>query len=851
MKSVLVRRLVPLTGVILLSIALLVLHHQLKQYHYADIIDRLKQLPSGQLLLAMFLTALNYLVLPGYDALALKYIKRQLELRKTLFAAFISYAFSQNLGFALLTSGSVRYRLYSIWGLSTVEITQIVAFCGVSFWFGVFSLGALVLLLEPIAVPETLHLPFHSGFAIGLILLLVVGSYLFFALKRKDAIKIGSWSIAVPPPWISISQIAVSSFDWALAGAVAYVLLPAGSGVSYMEFLGIFLIAQIAGLISHVPGGLGVFESIVVLLLSDKVPAAASIGSVLAYRVIYYLIPLAVAAVMLGIHEILQRRESVRRLGRWFGEWTPELIPNILAFTTFVGGAILLFSGATPAVKGRISWLQDFLPLPIMEVSHFLGSFAGVLLLLLARGLQRRIDAAYHLTVILLATGITVSLLKGFDYEEAILLSIMLAALLPCREYFYRRSSLMKEAFTPGWISGIIIVLLCSVWLVFFSYKYVDYSRRIWWQFAISGDAPRSMRATVAAIGVALFFAARRLLQPASPEPSLPTPADLEKAGRIVCGSMKTSANLALLGDKELLFSESGNSCIMYGIQGGSWISMGDPVGPQEEWRELIWQFRSVCDLHDAWSVFYQVDRENLHLYLDQGFTLLKLGEDARVSLDSFSLDGASRKVFRHTINKLEKDGYPFEVIPRENVPALLPELKAVSDEWLRTKKTREKGFSLGFYDEQYLCNFPMGVVRKDGRILAFVNIWSSAQKEELSVDLMRYVEEAPNGVMDYLFLKMMLWGKAQGYMWFDLGMAPFSGFEKNELSPMWAKVGSFLFRYGEHFYNFQGLRQYKEKYDPVWESRYLASPGGLALPRILTNLASLISGGVKGVISK
>jgi phosphatidylglycerol lysyltransferase len=315
--------------------------------------------------------------------------------------------------------------------------------------------------------------------------------------------------------------------------------------------------------------------------------------------------------------------------------------------------------------------------------------------------------------------------------------------------------------------------------------------------------------------------------------------------------SPRTISNLALLGDKQLLFSENGDACIMYGIQGQSWISMGDPIGPQKEWKNLILNFRTLSDRHDGWSVFYEVDRDQVHCYLDQGFTLLKLGEEARVPLETFNLDGASRKVFRHTINKLEKDGYPFEILPAEKVPELLPELKLVSDDWLRHKSTREKGFSLGYFDEAYLCNFPVGIVRKENRILAFVNVWTGAGKEEVSVDLMRYVEDAPNGVMDYIFLKMMLWGKAEGYRWFNLGMAPFSGFEKNRFAPPWAKVGSFLFRYGEHFYNFQGLRQYKEKYDPVWESRYLATPGGLALPRILASLASLISGGMKGVIAK
>ncbi|HSE43580.1 MAG TPA: phosphatidylglycerol lysyltransferase domain-containing protein, partial [Acidobacteriota bacterium] len=179
------------------------------------------------------------------------------------------------------------------------------------------------------------------------------------------------------------------------------------------------------------------------------------------------------------------------------------------------------------------------------------------------------------------------------------------------------------------------------------------------------------------------------------------------------------------------------------------------------------------------------------------------------------------------------------------------PVFKEISESWLIEKRTREKGFSLGFFNEDYLLNFPAGIVRQNGKILAFVNIWQSSTKEELSVDLMRYTPEAPPGVMEFLFLQLMLWGKSEGYHWFNLGMAPFSGMQNHPMAPMWNKFGALLFRHGEHFYNFQGLRLYKEKFDPVWQPRYLASPAGLALPRILANVASLVSGGLKGVIAK
>jgi phosphatidylglycerol lysyltransferase len=141
--------------------------------------------------------------------------------------------------------------------------------------------------------------------------------------------------------------------------------------------------------------------------------------------------------------------------------------------------------------------------------------------------------------------------------------------------------------------------------------------------------------------------------------------------------------------------------------------------------------------------------------------------------------------------------------------------------------------------------------VRQEGRVVAFANLLPSTAHDELSIDLMRHRPDAPGGVMDYLFVELMAWGREQGYRWFNLGMAPLSGLESRALAPLWTRVGAFVFRHGEHFYNFQGVREYKEKFDPVWEPRYLASPGGLVLPRVLGNVAALISRGIKGVVGK
>jgi phosphatidylglycerol lysyltransferase len=846
------RSLGPLVSLALFAAALWVLRGELRHYSYHQILQQFRSVPAAQVALALLLSAVSYLVLTGYDTLGLRYARHKLPYRRTALASFIGYAFSNAIGYSLVSGGSVRLRLYSGWGLSALAITRVIAFCGVTFWLGFLAMAGAVFTAEPLALPASLHLPFVSARPLGVLFLLVVAGFAAVSFVRKRPVRLRGLEFPMPAPGLLAGQFLVSCLDWAAAGAVLYCLLPSGSGLSYAGFLGVFLLAQIIGVVSQVPGGLGVFETVMLVMLRPNLPAATVLGSMLAFRVIYYVLPLALAALLLGAHELVQRREGVRRFAKLFGRWAPSVVPQALAITSFLGGAILLFSGATPTVRGRLAWMRDFIPLPVVELSHFIGSVAGAALLLIAHGLQRRLDGAYLVTVSLLSTGIVVSLLKGLDWEEAAALAIMLAALVPCRGHFYRKASLTRDWLSTAWIGAIALVLLASIWLGFFSYKHVEYSDQLWWHFAFyGGDAPRFLRATVGALGVALLFAVARLLRPAHPEPAAPTETDLETVKTITAGSPRTYANLALLGDKRFLFGERGNAFIMYGVQGRSWVALGDPVGPAEEMPDLVWRFGELCDHHDDWPVFYEVGKENLHVYLDLGLAVLRLGEEARVPLAGFSLDGHERKWLRHVNRRLTDEGCTFEVIPREVVPEHLAEMKAISDDWLAGKRTREKGFSLGLFSPSYLVEFPIAVVRRDGRMVAFANVWLGAEREELSVDLMRYLKDAPNGVMEFIFVKLMLWGSEQGYRWFNLGMAPLSGMQDRTLAPLWMRLGALVYRHGENFYNFQGLRQFKGKFNPRWEPKYMASPGGLALPRIVTNVAGLISGGVKGVVRK
>jgi len=300
-----------------------------------------------------------------------------------------------------------------------------------------------------------------------------------------------------------------------------------------------------------------------------------------------------------------------------------------------------------------------------------------------------------------------------------------------------------------------------------------------------------------------------------------------------------------------LLFNPAGSAFLMYGIKGDSWIALGDPVGADDEQAELVWRFREMCDRFGGRVVFYQVEERYLSLYVDLGLSLYRLGEEARVSLPPFSLEGGERRGLRYAHHRAQRAGLDFALLPAASVDALLPELKAVSDAWLKAKNAREKGFSVGFFDADYLCRCPLAVVRCAGKIMAFANVTTSAAQQELSADLMRAVPDAPYGTMEFLFVEIMQWGRAQGYCWFNLGMAPLSDERAHATMQLWDRLGSLVFQYGEHFYNFRGVRDFKEQFRPCWSTKYIAIESGLKLPRAIVDTAALIAGGYRSIVSR
>ena len=335
----------PLLGVALLTLAVVVLRHEFQTYHLRDVLGHLRDIPARGLALAFVLTVLGYFTLTGYDALAFRYVRNPLAYRRIALASFVAYVFSHNVGLSFFGGSAVRYRILSSWGVRAEEIARVIVFALLTFWLGFFLLGGLVHTAWPLAV-DLPGIRLASSRPIGLGLLAVLGAYLGLVVWRREPLRLRGFQVDLPGLRMTGAQLAVSSIDWLLAASVLYALLPASSGLGFLTFMGAYLLAVVVGLVSHVPAGLGVFETVMVLLLRPYLPGDLVLASIVAYRIVYYLLPMAVAVLLFAGYEVRQGGARFGRTGARIQGWMAEVAPRLFAVTTFLAGALLIWSGA-------------------------------------------------------------------------------------------------------------------------------------------------------------------------------------------------------------------------------------------------------------------------------------------------------------------------------------------------------------------------------------------------------------------------------------------------------------------------------------------------------------------------
>ncbi|WP_075219669.1 bifunctional lysylphosphatidylglycerol flippase/synthetase MprF [Acuticoccus yangtzensis] len=796
---------------------------------------------SGLMLIASAIaSAGSYTALMGFEWLAVRQAGAAVPPRLAAFTGFISWAFTFVLGFGVITGGAVRLRRYGRAGLSAGQTVRITLFGAVFFWLGIAALAGLSLVAAPSVLQPLVGLSPSAATGIGLAVTLLLAVVI---LRGGRSVTLGGQRLTLPDARTGLAVAGLGIADTGLAALGLWCVLPAGSDIGFLHFLPIFAMATVAGVVSHAPGGVGAFEAVILIL----VPGAPSelLASLLVFRLVYYVAPFVIGAVAFALAELAPQRHRLSTLPRLLGPVLAPMVPLILSAAVFAAGLVLLVAGALPGASAPVTGVLRGLPIPFVEASHFVASVSGAALLIVGSGLKRQMRASWVAAIVLLAAETVLSLAKGLHIGEALICVALIACLVAARGSFDRGGSAL-QAVSLRRLAAIAAAIAIALGVALVSGAPADWQNVTWWQVAFQADTPHFLRAILgASVVFALLVLWRTVHRPAGFAAAAPDAATVA-AG--VADAADPYANLAFLGDKCFLFDEDGGF-IMYQVQRGTYLAMGDPVARDAaQATALVWRFRELAHKAGGEPAFYQVSAAALPIFIDAGFTFAKLGEEAVIDLAAFSMHGSRATRFRQMIARAERAGLTFELVRAADVAPLLPSLKPISEDWLARQTGREKGFSLGFWDEDYLARFDVAVIRHEGVPVAFANLWAGAGHREATIDLMRYRSDLPQGAMDYLFIALINALKGEGVERLSLGMAPLSGLAEHRLAPAWSRVGASVYRSGGAFFNFSGLRDYKAKFKPDWRPRYLAHTGARSVARVMIDATFIISRGPRGV---
>jgi phosphatidylglycerol lysyltransferase len=539
-------------------------------------------------------------------------------------------------------------------------------------------------------------------------------------------------------------------------------------------------------------------------------------------------------------------------LGRFLGT-------RVVAFVVLGSGLVNVFSVIGPALPNRASVVRGLFPLEFIHLSRFSTLLIGFALIISSINIYKGKKRAFQLVFLLTLLSIVFHLTKGLDYEEAIVSGVLLALLLLTRKRFAVRSSIpdvraainrLAVAFMAALLYGIAGFWLLDRREFGIDFTIGDSVHRTLLFLSLVGDpqvVPRTGYArwfvdsmylmTGTAIVYSLFAVFR---------PVVYRYRTLPQERKLVESLTRSHGRSSLdyfkyWPDKTFFLSPTQQCYIAFKVGAGHAMVLGDPVGPEAEIEPTIRSFVDFCRENDWRVAFHQTLPDFLPIYRSLGFRKLKIGDDAIVVLSEFSLEGRKFKKLRHNINQLEKEGFRLLHYAPPIGPDILAQVKDVSDGWLQIPGRRERTFTLGCFDPEYVRHTPVyAVVDGQGKMLAFANEIPSFRKGEATIDLMRHRADAPNNAMDYLFTKLFLAKKEEGFAFFSLGMAPLAGFEEREEASLEEHaVHNFIQRLN-FLFSYQGLKLYKAKFATRWEPRYLVYRNVLSLPMVARAIAEV-----------
>lgn len=607
-------------GLLLLAGAIYVVQKEFRDLSMADILSAVGAVPGSALWIAGGWTLLAYGVLTVYDRLGSVYAGKPVSYLRTSLASFCAYTLAHNLGVAAVSGAAVRYRFYAAWGLTAVEIAKVIAFTSLTFGLGGMALGGAVLVLEPEILPWFRdNMPHWAMQGIGVALLAVVGAYLVLS-RVLPHFTIFGHKIDLPGFRMALMQTTLAVVDVVVTTMIFYVLLPPAEGLTFVRFLGIYLAAYSAGLAANVPGGLGVFDTVILLALQPYVPAPQVIGALFLFRLYYYIVPLFIAGALFAGFELSQRRHLLGSLGTE-ARVADSLEGPALSGLSAVMGVALLFIGALPS---HGTWLAEWAGEWAALAGHFAASVIGSLLLVMAYGMLRRLRIARIGGIVLLLLGAAAVALKGEPWWLVVIFLLPAGLLAGMRSAFYRDARLTGEPLSLSTVISLTASLLCALLLASIAWS-GPVTEDPWWMVPFSSDTPASLRLAVGVAGVLLLVAVFRLLRP-----SRLVAAPYDEAARARLKAL--GATVPEEADGAILVEGAG---FAFRKLPDTWIGLGDPAGEEQARITALWRFRDICERNGVSHAFWRVGRTMLRAYEDTGLAAVALPDGSFLAADS------------------------------------------------------------------------------------------------------------------------------------------------------------------------------------------------------------------------
>ncbi len=610
-------------GVLLFVGAIYVVQKEFRSLKIADIQKALSDIPTSALVISFGWNLLAYFILTFYDRLATVYAGRPVGFAKVAFASFCAYTLAHNLGVAAVSGAAVRYRLYAGWGLTPLQIGKVVVFCSLTFSFGGLVLGGSILFFEPDAIPFFgAHVPHWMMYAVAIGMWVVVSTYVGLSQVIKT-VKLFGNVIELPSSRMAIFQVILATVDVGVTAGIMYALLPDAPGLTYPKFLGIYLASYTAGLIANLPGGLGVFDTAMLLGLSPYLEPPVIVGGIVVFRLYYYIIPLFLAGALFAGNEVLLRsggvmkfaaeKRSVQAIGRWS---QPDFVVAAGAGAVALCGGLLMAIGlidavpAGPDLPDWMGWLMD-------QLDEYAPSLLGAALLVFAAGLTQRVKLAWRGSLIALLAGAIYGVAYGAPLWVAGMLVVTAGLLAPFPRAFYRNASLFTGKLRAGTALPLMALILCVVALGSFEPRLRVLENNSFWEAILSPEVPRAIRASLAAsVGLGLF-ALWRLLRPGR---TLFTPWSETQANEL-----RGLGGAPPLEADGVIWGEAGRAGFAFRRIDGVLLAFGDPAGDAADRISAIWTLRDLARQEGLDPAIWRAGRELLAVYGDIGLAALPL----------------------------------------------------------------------------------------------------------------------------------------------------------------------------------------------------------------------------------